>query len=246
MKQESVKFWIKGDDGDVYGPANLAEIQAWIAEGRVGPDSEAALDMGGKAAPYWKRLDLYTQTIELWERLHEDKAKSAGSVPAEVRALAPMWRRVLAGFFDLAFIFTLFGIGFALVLSYGLGLNTDQIQQLSEIIMESASAGNLSGSVGDLIWIVNVIGYVVMAIYFGYFHVRYDGRTLGMSICGLKVLSEDSRRMNVAQAALRTLGLVVTVSFYGLGFIFVFFTRRRQALHDLISRTLVVENRVEN
>jgi uncharacterized RDD family membrane protein YckC len=51
--------------------------------------------------------------------------------------------------------------------------------------------------------------------------------------------------MGVGQALLRTAGLVVTISFYGLGFIFVFFTRRRQALQDLVSGTVVVKNRVE-
>ncbi len=234
MMDDNVKFWILGDDGEKYGPVGLEELQGWLAEGRIGPDSQAALDEGGKPSERWQRLDLYPQSATLWEEQQE-----------LLPALAPLWRRVVAGFIDVVFIFTLLGVALAFVLSNSMGFDQEQIQKFSETILQASASLDLNQSIGNVVWMVNILAYFIMVIYFGYFHLRYAGRTLGMKLCRLQVVSEDGRPMQFAQGLLRTVGLVVTVSFYGLGFLFALFTRRRQALQDLVSRTIVVENHVE-
>jgi uncharacterized RDD family membrane protein YckC len=234
MMEDNVKFWILGDDGEKYGPISLAELQEWLVEGRVGPDSQAALDEDGKPAERWQRLDLYSQTVALWKESQK-----------RVLVLAPLWRRVAAGLIDIVFIFALLGMALTLVLSKFMGLDAMQIQKFSEVILQASSSLNLSDDIESIVWMVNILAYAIMIIYFGYFHFRYAGRTLGMVICGLKVMSEEGDPIRAMQGVLRAAGLIVTISFYGLGFLLALFTSRRQALQDLVSRTIVVENRVE-
>ena len=41
---DSGAWYLKMDDGTVYGPADLNRLQAWAREGRVGPSSQISSD----------------------------------------------------------------------------------------------------------------------------------------------------------------------------------------------------------
>jgi uncharacterized RDD family membrane protein YckC len=84
---------------------------------------------------------------------------------------------------------------------------------------------------------------ILQAIYFiGAWAVF--GRTLGMSIAGIRV-EETSRPgdVTVARAMLRYIGMYVSAIVFGLGFIWVLFDKRRQGWHDKLGNTVVVYSR---
>jgi uncharacterized RDD family membrane protein YckC len=66
--------------------------------------------------------------------------------------------------------------------------------------------------------------------------------TVGKRIMGLQVTDADGGRLSFVHALLRMLAKIVSSIPFGLGFVLAAFTARKQALHDLIVRTLVVRS----
>ncbi|MCS7063634.1 MAG: RDD family protein [Methylacidiphilales bacterium] len=239
MSSDTTLFWIRGEDGNEYGPVGISELKVWLAEDRIGPDSEATIDIQGRPKLPWRRLDTLYEARELWK----SELKKIQTWAQQMPTLAPLSRRIWAGIIDTVFVLLLMIFIFSLALIYILNIRPEQIENLSTTLLQSPS----EPSAALVILMMNLLSYTVMLIYFGYFHLFREGRTLGMTVCGLKVADEKGQALRKGQALLRTFGIVLTIHFYGIGFLPAFFTERRQAFHDLISRTLVIlKNRVEN
>jgi uncharacterized RDD family membrane protein YckC len=87
---------------------------------------------------------------------------------------------------------------------------------------------------------------VIGASYFGWLFVYYAyswataGKTLGMSLVGLRVVRSDGAAISARQAALRTIALPLSFLLFGLGFLGILIGKHRRALHDVIANTAVV------
>jgi uncharacterized RDD family membrane protein YckC len=66
--------------------------------------------------------------------------------------------------------------------------------------------------------------------------------TVGKHIMGLQVTDDDGGRLSFVHALMRMLAKFVSALPFALGFLIAAFTARKQALHDLIVRTLVVRS----
>jgi len=78
-------------------------------------------------------------------------------------------------------------------------------------------------------------------LYFGFFWGMY-GRTVGMSIFNIKVIRKDSSPVGFFRAGLRgTFGYWISGLILGIGYIWAAFDTDRQAWHDKIFDTLVIE-----
>ncbi|OXC77321.1 hypothetical protein BSU04_17455 [Caballeronia sordidicola] len=63
----------------------------------------------------------------------------------------------------------------------------------------------------------------------------------------LRIVDADTgERMTVTQAGLRTLGYLLSFATCGAGFLWVLFNPRKQALHDRIANTIVIDKRPHN
>jgi len=62
--------------------------------------------------------------------------------------------------------------------------------------------------------------------------------TLGKKLLGIQVTDLDGHRISFARASGRFFGRLIPT--FGLGYCMALFTRRKQALHDLVARCLVV------
>jgi uncharacterized RDD family membrane protein YckC len=81
-------------------------------------------------------------------------------------------------------------------------------------------------------------------VLFGVYHALahgLTGATLGKRLTGVRVVRRDGRRPGLGQAALRAVLAGVSLSLVGLGVLLALFTPSGRALHDLLSRTWVVE-----
>ncbi len=76
-------------------------------------------------------------------------------------------------------------------------------------------------------------------IYFSY-QWAVSGKTLGMAIFGVQVVTAEGRPINPRQAVLRTLGLALTFLTLGIGFLGIVYQRERRALDDFVADTAVV------
>lgn len=80
-------------------------------------------------------------------------------------------------------------------------------------------------------------------IYFASFESSVRGATPGKRFMGLRVTDMQGNRISFARATLRYAGKILSTLPMMLGFVLAFFTRKTQALHDLIAETVVIKTR---
>lgn len=82
---------------------------------------------------------------------------------------------------------------------------------------------------------------LVPAVYFILFQSSHLGATPGKMACRLRLVTYDGGRVGFWRATLRfVIKAFISFPFFYIGVLMVAFTRRKQGLHDLIARTMVV------
>lgn len=147
---------------------------------------------------------------------------------------AGFWKRVAAYFID-AFV-----VGAAsqivqmvlMVVFMGVGASTG-----------SLTSGDPFGSAFGIAIIVSVylIPIALQAFYFAAFHASSKQATLGKMAVGIKVAGDDGRRISLLRGVARHFASWISWLLLGLGYLMAAFTQRKQALHDLICHTQVVD-----
>lgn len=91
----------------------------------------------------------------------------------------------------------------------------------------------------------NLMGLWLLAdwLYFTGFESSASGATLGKKLMGLRVTDLNARQIGFGRASLRYIGKVVSTLILFLGYFLVFFTDKRQALHDLAAETIVIRTK---
>ncbi|MEU0518562.1 RDD family protein [Streptosporangium sp. NPDC006007] len=88
--------------------------------------------------------------------------------------------------------------------------------------------------------LASLIGF----LYYWLLTAFWNGQTLGKKLFGLRVVDVSGRKVGVGQAAIRELVAWVLYATCCLGWInlaFILFTRNKQAIHDMVAKTLVVD-----
>lgn len=88
-----------------------------------------------------------------------------------------------------------------------------------------------------------VVATAVLVVWlFLYFSYQWavSGKTLGMAIFGVQVVTVEGGPISFRQAILRTLGLGLCLLTLGIGFLGIVFQRERRALDDYVAKTAVV------
>ena len=96
---------------------------------------------------------------------------------------------------------------------------------------------------GHLIPIVG--GLVVLFFYAPVLESSQIRATLGKYIMGIQVTDQRGGRISLGAATLRNFLKFVSTLLLFLGFFFALFTRKKQALHDMLADTLVVYGKSE-
>lgn len=77
-------------------------------------------------------------------------------------------------------------------------------------------------------------------LFYCAYPLAQSGRTLGMTIVGLRVVRVDGRDVDAGHAVIRVLVFPLSFLLLGLGFLFILLRRDRRALHDLVAGSAVV------
>jgi uncharacterized RDD family membrane protein YckC len=88
-----------------------------------------------------------------------------------------------------------------------------------------------------------ILAVSVLAVWeFLYYSYQWavGGRTIGMAVFGLQVVTAQGGPIGVRQAVLRTLGLALSVLLFWFAFWGIIFQRERRALDDFIAGTAVI------
>ena len=139
--------------------------------------------------------------------------------PAEGVVYAGFWVRLLAWILD----------------AIAIGILTTALAPLGGGPMVASNGTTFTVNYG-----ANAIGGLVGLVYFvGLWSWR--GQSLGMMPLNLWVVrAEDGGRLDVVQAFLRYVGLIISFAVILLGVIWVAFDSRKQGWHDKIAKTFVV------
>jgi uncharacterized RDD family membrane protein YckC len=87
---------------------------------------------------------------------------------------------------------------------------------------------------------------VVAILYFAWFGVylayswAVSGRTFGMAVLGIRVVSADGTTLPPSRAVVRTLAFPLSFLLLGLGFLGILVGREHRALHDVIAGSAVI------
>jgi uncharacterized RDD family membrane protein YckC len=85
-----------------------------------------------------------------------------------------------------------------------------------------------------------VFGFLLKWLYFTVLESSASQATLGKAIIGIRVTDEQGRRISLLKANARYWAKILSTLTLGFGYLMAGFTRRKQALHDLVAGTLVV------
>jgi uncharacterized RDD family membrane protein YckC len=104
--------------------------------------------------------------------------------------------------------------------------------------------------VGDVSanWAVGIILLIFFLLLWGYFvlfEAFSNGRTPGKRVVKIRVIHQSGRGINFVEALARNLVRFVDFlpSFYAVGIVVIFLSRRNQRLGDMVAGTLVVRDR---
>jgi len=125
---------------------------------------------------------------------------------------------------------------FAVDLGVGLGVFLLALAAIS-FAARVLTGQDISWNKGDT-WVI--IAYAVWQfIYFAYSWAA-SGRTAGMALIGVRVVTDDGTNVSGRRAVVRTLAFPLSFLFLGLGFAGILLGGRRRALHDVIAGTAVI------
>jgi len=108
---------------------------------------------------------------------------------------------------------------------------------LTAYAVDLVTGGRLKSPVSGLI--LGVAYGVWWFVYFAY-PWAVSGKTLGMSLLGIRVVRRDGSELAPRGACLRALSLPLGFVTFGIGFAGIVFGREHRAFHDLIARSAVV------
>jgi uncharacterized RDD family membrane protein YckC len=151
----------------------------------------------------------------------------APTAAAPAVAWGGFWRRFWAYWLD-SLITWVLGIGLTVVIRASAGVSVWPLWK------ESAQATPVLNLVEFLMGIVLWFGYCT------WYESSPLQATPGKRALRLKVTDLAGRRISVGRAFARRLAMVLSVLTLGIGFAMAGFTRRRQALHDMVAGTLVI------
>jgi uncharacterized RDD family membrane protein YckC len=85
----------------------------------------------------------------------------------------------------------------------------------------------------------NIVVFLMVWSYFAFQESSTRKGTVGKQAMNLIVTDLDGNKISFMQATKRFLGKIPAAIPFCMGFLLIFFTEKKQALHDIIAKTLV-------
>jgi uncharacterized RDD family membrane protein YckC len=210
----SAPEWHYAADSASHGPVSAEELRALLAAGTL-PRSTLVWRDGQEE---WQPASQIAE-FSAGQPGVSQHASPTGGDKGRLR-YANFWRRLAAWGFDHV-ILTVIGYGLALVV-------------VSNVLP--------SGVSWEQIYVVATCALLLLNwLYHAAFESSSLQATLGKLAIELKVTSLSGDRIGFGRASGRYFAKILSALLFGVGFLMVAFTQRRQALHDLLTDCLVVD-----
>jgi len=139
---------------------------------------------------------------------------------------AGFWFRVLALLIDTV-LCQVVSIVLVIPLAFALGASMAGSSTMAEIELAGEGLGM-------------VLGIVIQWLWFTLAESSKWQASLGKKLLGLKVTDENGERIGFGKANGRYWSKIISGMLFGIGFLMVAFTQKKQGLHDKIAGTLVI------
>lgn len=159
---------------------------------------------------------------------------------------ANLWKRFWAFVIDLIILFFLGNI-IGILLSFllplaGIPVNDDDIHTS----LWMGSIGWFSGIFSLIDFelekaISSIFGIIINWFYFTLFESSFQQGTPGKQILNINVINSSQDKISLVKANIRYFAKVISIAPLMMGYILVAFTPQKQALHDKISDTFIIE-----
>jgi uncharacterized RDD family membrane protein YckC len=98
-----------------------------------------------------------------------------------------------------------------------------------------------AGLIGEgAVLIANFLYILIAILYWPLMESSERRATIGKQLLGIQVVDMSGAQLNFVRALLRNLAKIISSLPFGLGFLLAAFTAKKQALHDMITKCLVV------
>ena len=221
-------YKIIGGDGREYGPVTMAELKAWVRDGRV-----AALTQVWRSdLASWSPASQYA---ELQAELGQTPAPpllTTGEGPEPVG----FWARLGAYIIDCILLYVAMSI---LTLPW-----KGQLAGLEKDLTASTLQGDPEKLLGVLVGILIycMIYSLGSMSYFVVMNGKF-GATVGKMAVGAKIVNLDGSPLGYQRAIWRYMAEMVSWLILGIGYLMIAFRSDKRGLHDLLAHTRVIYKR---
>jgi uncharacterized RDD family membrane protein YckC len=150
---------------------------------------------------------------------------------------------VYAGFWRRFFAIIIDGILITIVSSaihYALYGTASSAVVTENFSYKDGGFAHASTSYGYMYGINDWIGGLITWLYFTMLESSSCQATIGKKLLGIKVTDMDGNRIGLGRANGRFWSKILSAIILYIGFIMAAFTEKKQALHDIIAKTLVI------
>ena len=117
----------------------------------------------------------------------------------------------------------------------------------SLLIILGVAIGMGSAAAGEMGELIGAIAYfLIYLLYWPVMESSARQATFGKSVVGIVVTDLNGKRLTFLRALLRNLAKIISAIPFCIGFLFAAFTANKQALHDMITKCLVVRTGPSN
>ncbi|MGS1121206.1 RDD family protein [Rhodanobacter sp. UC4436_H3] len=241
-----MEIWI-GRDGERHGPYKESDVREWLRSGKVSSDDLAWYE--GLAD--WQPLSVLFRDAVPAATPPADNPYAAPATPlqalpqttaAVLEDYAGFWKRLAAYILDAIVLY----IPNNLVIMRSMGDGAAQ-ETMKQAMMAApgdphvmlAAYGQYYATMGTAILLTAVLTW----LYFAVCESSPWQATLGKLALGIRVTDLEGRRISFWRALGRYLAKFLSTIILFIGFMMAGWTRRKQALHDMLCSTLVLNGR---
>ncbi|HSI85187.1 MAG: RDD family protein [Candidatus Methylacidiphilales bacterium] len=220
-----LQFYIRGEDGEEYGPVDLAELRDWALDNRIGRETVVR---SAEPDSTWRPWGEFPELVAM---LAEVEAMAVFARFPKLR-VAPFGLRAAAWMVDYLVV-----VAVSLVLADVVGWLLP-----SEWGISSVSFWNhlTNGETGSRPQLLAIIAILVTSIAYNTYFLGSIGQTPGKGIFGMRVVNDKGEKIGYEQAFHRSIISIASRQLFMAGYILALITNHTRTLHDLLAGTYVV------
>ncbi len=240
-----MEIWI-GRDGERHGPYKEDDIREWLRNGKVSPD-----DLGWyEGLADWQPLSVLFRDEVPAASPPADNPYATPAAPlqalpqttaAALEDHAGFWKRVAAYILDAIILYVP-----NLLIMKSMGGDAAQETMKQAMLAAPGDPQVMLAAYEQFYTTMGTAMIITTALAWLYFAVCESSRwqaTPGKLALGIRVTNLQGNPISFPHALVRYLAKFLSVITLGFGFLMVGWTRRKQGLHDMLAKTLVLNGR---